>query len=90
MDNFDDVPDVVTKDRSNIHKIIEEMLESPDENGIYSTTRAFNKLEKLMESIRLEAVVWAWASIAVPLDEAGKLLVNKAQEELNPPWKSKK
>jgi len=88
-----DIPEVITQDRSNVHGIIEEMLETPDEHRIYQTTRAFNKLERLIDTARMEAVGWAWAEACVQLDrkenpreyEMGQL-ITRASTDLNPPW----
>ena len=41
----DAVPEIITEARSKICDIISEMLDNPDESGIYRTTRAYNKLE---------------------------------------------
>jgi len=44
------------KDRTMICNIISEMLDNPDENGIYSTTKAYDALEKYIEGVRAEAI----------------------------------
>lgn len=87
------IPEVVTQDRSNVHKIIEEMLDNPDENGIYQTTRAFNKLEELLNTVRLEAVGWTWATACLVVDDGLDIrkysqskLIEQVTKDLNPPW----
>lgn len=40
------------RDRKEICQIISEMLDHPDKNGIYPTTKAYEKLEKYMEEDR--------------------------------------
>lgn len=42
------------KDRKVIYEIISEMLDNPDEHGIYPTTRAYDRLEQLIEAARNE------------------------------------
>jgi len=37
--------------RKEICDIISEMLDNPDESGIYSTTRAYDKLEYLIKGL---------------------------------------
>ena len=44
----------MNKNRAVICEIISEMLDNPDENGIYPTTIAYNKLEDLVKEARLE------------------------------------
>lgn len=91
------IPETVTEDRSNLYKILEGMLENPDENGIYPTTKALNKLERLIREIRLETVGWVWAEVCVQLDNNQdprkydiSLLIEKVNKELNPLWKYEK
>jgi len=87
-----DIPEVVTKDRHDIHKIIEYMLENPDEHGIYPTTLTYNKLEALLQRVRMEACGWTWSVACIELDndrdprqyEEGKL-IEKIEQDLNPP-----
>jgi hypothetical protein len=49
------------KDRAAICDIISEMLDSPDENGIYPTGNAYDKLEEYIEGVRAEAIGWTFA-----------------------------
>lgn len=88
----DEYPEVVSTDRANVCAVISEMLDEPDENGIYRTTRAYNKLEDLLRAARLEAVGWAWTEACLQLD-AGKdprehetpELIERVERDLNPP-----
>ena len=50
----DQAPEVITQDRSDICAIVSEMLDNPDEHGIYRTTRAYNKLEALIQAARVQ------------------------------------
>jgi len=94
--NVEEAPEVITKDRSKICEIISEMLDNPDESGIYPTTAAYNKLEQLISDVRSEAVVWMFNECYNFLQNGGDLihlekrikeLKNKIQSELNPPDK---
>lgn len=42
--------------RMQICNIVSEMLDNPDEYGIYGTTRAYDKLESLVSQARAEAL----------------------------------
>lgn len=85
------IPKVVTKDRKQIFKIIEDMLENLDSSGLYPTTDTFSKLEQLMYTVRMEAAGWAWGEACLQLDQ-GKdprkyeedKLVERISKELNP------
>lgn len=57
------------KDRAEICKIISEMLDSPDDAGIYPTTRAYDKLEEYIHAQRMEALGWMHAEACVNADE---------------------
>jgi len=57
------------KDRTAICNIISEMLDNPDEHGIYPTSTCFTKLEMYIESQRLEAIGWANADACSALDK---------------------
>lgn len=59
------------KDKTAICNIISEMLDNPDEVGIYPTTKAFNKLEEYIDGVRAEAIGWTHADACVCLDEGG-------------------
>ena len=56
------------KDRKAICKIISDMFESRDENGIYQTSTAYTRLEHYIEQQRIEAVGWMHAESCVLLD----------------------
>jgi len=55
-------------DRKEICRIISEMLDNPGECEIYPTAQAYDKLEKLVESARIEGAGWAYADACVKLD----------------------
>ncbi len=56
------------KDRINILEVFEEMFDGVDGNGIYPTTVAYGKVEKLIEDARMEAIGWAYADCCSSLD----------------------
>lgn len=56
------------KDRTAICKIISEMLDNPDEHGIYPTSTAYIRLEYYIEGVRAEAIGWTHADNCVDLD----------------------
>ena len=56
------------KDRGMICKIISDMLDNPDEYGIYPTSKAYNELERYVEGVRGEAIGWAHANACIDLD----------------------
>lgn len=58
----------MNKDRAAICKIVSEMLDAPDELGIFPTTTAYDKLEALVDAARAEAIGWAHADACVDLD----------------------
>ena len=84
------IPETITEDRERIYKIIDEMLENPDKHGLYQTTKCMNEFEDLLESVRVQALGYAW-SIACgymedcedirEIDQAGFL--DKALKQLN-------
>jgi hypothetical protein len=55
-------------DRKQICKIISQMLDTPDGNGIYPTTVAYNDLERYVESVRNIAIGWTHARNCSDLD----------------------
>lgn len=58
------------KDRTEICRVISNMLDDPDEDiGIYKTTRAFDELEKYCDGIRAEAIGWTHADNCTDLDK---------------------
>ena len=70
----------MNKDRTAICDIISEMLDNPDESGIYPTSTAFTKLELYIESVRAEAIGWTHAEACVSLDRGGDPRVNNVPE----------
>lgn len=59
------------KDRTEICKIISDMLDNPDKHGIYPTSTAFTRLEHYIESVRMEAIGWTHADCCCALDKGG-------------------
>ena len=59
------------KDRTAICKIISDMLDNPNEHGIYPTSTAYARLEHYIEGARAEAIGWAHADACVTLDKGG-------------------
>lgn len=57
------------KDRAMICKIISEMLDNPDDCGIYPTTKCYDDLEKYVEGVRAEAIGWTHADACCDLDK---------------------
>ena len=58
-------------DRTKICEIISEMLDNPDEAGIYPTSTCYARLECYCELIRVEAIGWAHANCCATLDKGG-------------------
>lgn len=61
------------KDRKVICDIISDMLDNPNEVGIYPTSIAFDKLEKYISQVRAEALGWTHAFACWLLDEGRDL-----------------
>jgi hypothetical protein len=59
----------MTKDRTKIVQIMSDMLDNPDEYGIYPTTIAYDLLERLVEGARMEGIGWAYAEACATLDK---------------------
>ena len=57
------------KDRTEICKIISEMLDNPDKHGIYPTSTAYTKLELYIEGERAKAIGWTHANACSALDK---------------------
>jgi hypothetical protein len=57
------------KDRTAICNIISQMLDNPEESGIYPTSTAYNRLEHYVNQQREEAIGWAHAWACVKLDK---------------------
>ena len=47
-------------DRNKIVEIISKMLDNPDENGIYPTSKAYDELEEYIETARIDALAWMY------------------------------
>lgn len=71
------------KDRTEICNIISEMLDSPDENGIYPTSTAYTRLEHYIEGVRLEALGWTHAYCCLLLDKGKDPRTKEVPELIN-------
>lgn len=77
------------RDRTEISRIIGDMLNNPDESGIYPTSTCFTRLEHYINKVRTEAIGWCHAEVCITLD-AGKdprttevpVLLSNAQKDL--------
>ncbi len=76
-------------DRVEICNIISEMLDNPDESGIYSTSTAYTRLEHYCEKVRVEAIGWTHAASCVALDRGDDprnidvpVMLSQAQKDL--------
>lgn len=58
-------------DRAKICKIVSEMLDDPDEAGIYPTGTCFTKLEHYLEEVRMQSIGWMHAVACITLDKGG-------------------
>ena len=58
----------MSDDRMKICEIISDMLDGPDDVGIYPTSTAYTRLERYIEEVRMEALGWAHAYFCVALD----------------------
>ena len=70
------------RDRTEICKIISEMLEHPDSSGIYPTSTAYIKLEHYIEQERIIAIGWTHAGCCVSLDRGNDPRVFKVPKVL--------
>jgi hypothetical protein len=61
------------RDRTEICNIVSEMLDNPNEYGIFPTTDAFEKLEKYVEKVRAETLGWMYAKACYSLDNGEEL-----------------
>lgn len=59
----------MNKDRTEICRIISDILDNPNECGIYPTSSAYTRLEHYIRSVRSEAIGWAHAYCCIALDE---------------------
>lgn len=60
---------MIDKDRANVHRAVSEMLENPDECGIYPTGKAYDELIALIQSARHEGLGWMHAELCSRLDK---------------------
>ena len=70
------------RDRTEICKIISEMLDRPDSSGIYPTSMAYTKLEHYIEQERMTAIGWIHARCCVSLDRGNDPRVLEVPELL--------
>jgi hypothetical protein len=89
----DEIPGVITNDRSKVCEIVSRMLDEPRDGGIYRTTRAYNELEALLRTARAEAVGFAFGAACQCLDrgiDPRKVempeVLERANAALNPNW----
>ena len=57
------------RDRDAICAIISQMLDNPDNNGIYPTSTAFTQLEHYIRRVRMHALGWMHAYCCICLDK---------------------
>lgn len=98
VDSYPDnesIPEIITQDRDNAHKIIRQMLDNFNRNRAHFMTIAYNKLERLLEEVRTEAIDWAWEEACTDsemgcdiLKRDKEMLCAKANKELNSSWHS--
>ena len=70
-------------DRSEICKIISEMLDNPDESGIYPTSTAFTKLELYIKQQKMECLGWCYGYCCNLLDKGEDPRIVEVPELLN-------
>lgn len=61
----------MSDDRGNVCDVVSEMLDNPNEHGIYPTTKAYDALVALIETARVEALGWMLAEMCRILDNGG-------------------
>ena len=71
------------KDRHAICTIISTMFDNEDESGIYPTTEAYDQLEALVDTARVEAIGWSHADACVDLDKGKDPRKKDVAEMLN-------
>jgi hypothetical protein len=78
-------------DRERVEEILDEMIANAHKTGIYQTKDCLNNLEKLLGSVRSEAVSHTWIEACSQYDRGMDprnitipILVGKVIEELNP------
>ena len=77
------------KDRTEICKIISDMLDNPDKHGYPASSTAFTRLEHYVEQERVRAIGWTHAECCVTLDKGDDPrlieipeMLDRAKEEL--------
>lgn len=68
------------KDRTAICNIISEMLDNPDEYGIYPTSKCFEQLEFYIEGVRAEALGWMHTEACSNHDQGNDLIIMNIPE----------
>lgn len=71
------------RDRTEICKIVSEMLDNPDKHGIYPTSTAYTKLELYIESERIKAVGWMYSKACTELDKGNDLRLQTVPDILS-------
>ena len=78
-------------DRERIEEAVEAMLMIARSKGVYQTKDMYDKLERLVSSVRDEAVAYTWTEACSQYDRGMDprnftipLLVQKARDDLNP------
>jgi len=66
MDKFTEIKN--ERFRSEICKLMSEMLDNPDKYGIYPTAKFMSRMEDFVLKIRHETLGWAWAKACGLLD----------------------
>jgi len=74
--------------RTKICELMSEMLDNPDEHGIYPTSEFMSKMEDFCLELRHEAIGWTWAEACCLLDndadprkyEQGNLITDSARD----------
>ncbi len=61
------------KDRTKICKIISNMLNNPNEHGIYPTDTAYSQLEMYMIQERVQVLGWMYAEACNALDRGEEI-----------------
>ena len=55
--------------RTKICDLMSDMLDNPDEDGIYPTSKFMSEMEEFCLELRHEAMGWTWAEACRLLDE---------------------
>ncbi len=56
------------RDRIEIVKIISDMLDHPDDCGLYPTSTAYTRLEWYINAERMKAIGWAHTKACIAMD----------------------